>query len=152
MTSSFFMYTFCISYRHRKPIRQLNSTIELKNSYVYIIGDVFARRRMTKLSVSVYSWVPPLATDGKPRAKPAASHQWPGESEIIHRRLSLVIGHQANMCRIIYTYEFFSSIVEFNCRIGLRRLYEIQNLYIKNEEVICLYTLLLFLSLLCNEL
>ena len=47
----FFMYTFCISYRRRKPIRQLNSTIELKNSYVYIIGDVFAWCPITKLSL-----------------------------------------------------------------------------------------------------
>ena len=45
------MYTFCISYRRRKPIRQLNSTIELKNSYVYIIGDVFAWCPIAKLSL-----------------------------------------------------------------------------------------------------
>ena len=44
-----------------------------------------------------------------------------GRHSTIHRGLSLVIGHQANMSPIIYTYEFFSSIVEFNCRIGLRR-------------------------------
>ena len=40
-----------MSYRRRKPIRQLNSTIELKNSYVYIIGDVFAWCPITKLSL-----------------------------------------------------------------------------------------------------
>ena len=125
------MYTFCISYRRRKPIRQLNSTIELKNSYVYIIEDVFAWCPIPKLSLRcIVSASPGQRWEAKGKA--VASHHWPGEAEIRHRRLSLAIGHQANTCRKIYTYEFFSSIVEFNCRIGLRRLYEIQNVYIKN--------------------
>ena len=58
-------------------------TIELKNSYVYIIRHVFAWCPIAKLSLQCIIEAS-LGSDGRPRASPLASHHCLREASIIH--------------------------------------------------------------------
>ena len=87
-----------LSYRFTMPVRDTKRIDKkLKKSYVYRIFDTCLH------GVVLLNWAWVCIIE--------ASHHCQGRPQFIHRKLSLEIGHQANTCRIIYTYDFFSSIV-----------------------------------------
>ena len=91
------------SHRRRKPIRQLNSTIEMKNSYVYIIGDMFAWCPITKLSPRCIVECLPWPEMGSLGLRPRLPISGQGRHSTQLNSLSLVIRRRANMSPIFYT-------------------------------------------------
>ena len=100
-----------LSYRFTTPMARPIRGREMKKSYVYKIFDT----SLCGLVLLNWTWVCIIEASrrqsweakGEARGLP-----WlPREASIIHRRFSLVIGHQAKTCRMIYSYDFFSSIV-----------------------------------------
>ena len=93
----------------------------------------------------------PQAVMGGQGAKPRSLPWLPKGGTIIHQRFSLVIGDQAKTCRIIFWYAQFiihyslytssfpvattvlriGKIITSSTRMGLRRLYEIENVNLK---------------------